>query len=178
MNIMEPMRIICGWIVVFSSVVPAWAARPLNGEYTVPVADRPELKDAATFSVKLRPDRYETFPTTLEMPLPVELTGVAQTILLRQSGADADGVRRFESAQGDASCRKEGRTMVCEMAFAKLQRDPVALKALLETRAEAPDLIDQRMTVFRRFETEPIGVLSYKLRGRDRDRADEGGDQP
>ncbi len=153
------------WVVVLILLAgSAEAGRPMRGFYSVPVQE-PELKPHAEYPVKFKADSYEADPTQLEFPLPVELVGQPVTIQM-QTVDPAAGA--FAGAGATGNCQKLGRTLECRIEFTGLPFDAAAAEAAIDARF-APGEARLRKQVSAQFRSEPIGILSYRLRGRDRD---------
>lgn len=154
------------WMLMFCLVLVAGsvqAARPMRGIYSIPVED-PALEPYAEFPVKFRSDVYDSDPNLLEFPLPVELVGVPTTIRMEKQEDPAAVTYVGDGAEG--TCQRSGRWLVCRMSFTGLPFDPAAAEAAIDARfgaGEAP-LRKQVASVFR---SQPIGILKYRLRGRD-----------
>jgi hypothetical protein len=139
------------------------AARPIRGSYDVPVSD--ELRTFASFDVKFKSEEYERDPVQITFPLPVELTGIQNSISMKKSATDP---RVWSGPLVDATCDKEGRYFVCQMQFSGLKLDELRAQELITRRNPDPAVADGIIQVSRRFGGEGIGILRYKLRGGDR----------
>lgn len=149
-------------LLIFSlSVV---AGRPVRGTYEVPVS--PELQQYSSFAVKFKSREYERNPVSITFPLPQELTGVQNFITMKKSDTDAN---QWSGKKVQAHCSTQDRYFVCQMKFSNLETDLVQATDIIRQNNPDPIHAEAIMEVVKKFSSEGIGVLKYKLRGRDRD---------
>ena len=138
-------------------------ARPIRGTYEVPV-ELAELKPFAKFPVKFKSSNYDGGFEQLTFPLPVELTGEVLEISMDKT-PDTD---RWLGPQVEANCSKKGRYFECQLRFKNLPYNLAGIRSLMEAKfpgdVNSQDL-GQNVAEF--FGAEPVGILRYKLRGRE-----------
>jgi hypothetical protein len=139
----------------------AFADRPVRGVYTVPVSD--DLAEYASYSVKFKANTYEDIPSELVFFLPEQLVGSKSWITFRELEI---GSGKFVGEKGSGSCALNGRDFECQFKFDNLSIDESLLQESIEKTYL--DLKEQaaRKLVAERFGGEPIGILSYRLRGK------------
>jgi hypothetical protein len=142
--------------------VDALADRPIRGHYEVPTT--PELKYVSRIPVKFKVDNYSEQNTRIEFPLPQELTGIPETISMQKFSENSNV---WTGPKVNGECQVQERNFVCKMKFKNLNHSTIeAEKYILENYPQS-ELVD-RLNLANRFGGEPIGILSYKMRGRDR----------
>ncbi len=147
--------------LLFSSFVDA---RPVRGVYEVPVTNK-ELVEYASYPLKYESDEYGNFPKKMEFRLPAVLVGEETVVTMEKSDQSSD-VWGGPNVNGE--CKKQGRYFICNVKFNGLKID--AQNALTAIKATYPTTneIEGRFAVAQFFEGEPIGIIRYRLRGRDR----------
>lgn len=148
-------------VILFLS--QASLARPIRGTYEVPV-NSPKLKAFAKFPVKFESTNYDGGFEQLTFPLPEELTGVPLEISMEKN----PGSSKWIGPQVEADCSKEGRYFVCQMRFKNLPYNSAGVKNLMEAKFpgdQTSQELGQNVAEF--FGGEPVGILRYKLRGRE-----------
>ena len=136
-------------------------ARPIRGTYEVPISG--ELSKFASYDVKFKSNNYQTLPSTLSFPLPEELTGVPLSITMDRLGNS----HVWKGENGEGTCAIEGRYLKCTMHFQDLSFDPVKLSAILTNSYPDSTERNAKALIAEKFQSEPVGILIYKLRGRD-----------
>jgi len=148
--------------MAFTLSLSVCAARPVRGTYEVPVTG--DIQPHSTFQVKFKADNYDRNPVSIEFPLPLELTGNQEYIHLSQSTPNST---IWNGPKVDATCAKEGRWFVCQMKFHDLPIDLARSQEVIANRYTDPAQAEGILEVVKRFSGEGIGVLRYKLRGRE-----------
>lgn len=138
------------------------AARPIRGIYQVPTTS--DLAAYSQYPVKFKSEAYEGITSKIDFPLPQDLTGVPQTITITKNN---DG--SWSGPQTEGNCQVIDRHFQCTMKFHNLVFDETQATKFIQEKY-SPSEVQGRMEVFRRFSGEPIGILKYKLRGRDQAR--------
>ena len=146
-------------IIYFLYAHEATAARPIRGFYEVPTSS--ELSDVARIPVKFKSQSYAELETKIEFPLPLELTGVQQLILIEK---ESPNTNTWIGSQVNGECQKKDRYFVCNMKFKNLTCSTE--KAALFIQENYPSAqFNSRVMLSQQFCGEPIGILTYKLRG-------------
>ncbi|MGE0174706.1 MAG: hypothetical protein AB7T49_18080 [Oligoflexales bacterium] len=136
-------------------------ARSLEGIYEVPVRDQ-TLKKYASF--KVRVDDYEgrCQPTHFTFTLPEALVGRTNQqikVVRTEAGWSSD-------MADEVRCKQTGRFFGCSFVFSDIRVDLEGVHAHLDARPELTTADKTGMaSVARHFDGEPIGTVSYKLRG-------------
>lgn len=158
--------LIFGLALTLVEVTPslAYASRPVRGTYEVPVQNT-ELTSFASYPVKFKADNYQDVPTQIDFPLPEALVGETKIIQMSKSTENAN-VWTGENVLG--VCSTIDRYFTCNVKFNNLNIDPNKVDAAVQSTYSTPNEVNNRIQVARIFDGEPIGILRYKLRGRDR----------
>ncbi len=143
----------------------AHANRPIRGTYEVPVKNG-ELAPYSIYDVKFKADTYEDNPEKIDFPMPATLVGVPKSIEMNKSSGLNGDVWVGPNVQG--LCKTVGRYFTCNVRFSDLQIDSARVDMAIRSSYTNPEEIANRTLVARAFEGEPIGIIRYKLRGRDR----------
>lgn len=144
----------------------ALAERPMRGTYSVPMPANPDgTVPANTYDVRFHSDTYDTAPMTLRFPMPAGLLG-NETWVTFEREPQVDG--QYKGINGTGHCQKIDRTLECTFRFDDLTPDLQAVESYWRTQGVADGILNQRLLVAEKFGGEPIGILKYKLRGRDR----------
>lgn len=144
------------------SASSAFASRPIRGVYEVPVGE--DLKSFAEYPVKFKSDNYEASPNELNFPLPAALTGQEQMIHLSRL-TETSSVWKGPLAEAD--CHLIGRIFTCRVVFQGLPIDPVKMEEVIRQEYPEPVVAEGKLKVAMAFGGEPIGIIKYKLRGRE-----------
>lgn len=150
-------------MIVLLTAVNAFAERPLRGVYEVPTGD--ELKPFSTFEVRLDGNGYESFPYAFDLPLPKELVGEEMFIHLRKTSLDGN---EWSGPKASGTCDYSDRQFQCNLRFNDLKIDPKKVEAAIDEKFATPEEKQGRLKVATLFSTEPIGIITYRLRGHDR----------
>lgn len=152
--------------IFFSLTLPAlrsYAERPVRGVYAVPVDGN--LTAYSKYPVKFKSNNYQTEPTHLDFPLPAALVGEEKIISLDKIN---ETTGTFVGTNAKATCATSGRYFTCNVKFNDLAIDPQKVETAIKVTYASDTEASGRLAVARRFGSEPIGIISYKLRGRDR----------
>lgn len=138
--------------------------RPVRGVYEVPVPEN--LKEFATYPVKYKSDSYQANPINpdkVTFHLPATLVG-EETVITMTKLEDQEGL--WSGPNANADCATVGRNFKCTVIFNDLKMDPIKQEIAIRENFQTEAEIAGRMQVARHFSGEPIGIISYKLRGR------------
>lgn len=152
-------------------------ARSLKGTYEVPT-DNPELQGSNIYPVEFANSGDFMRDGQVRFELPAALVGhpiVYQVSSVQRGEKDlwsGNGIDKME-------CDVEGREYVCHVVFTAKSitlNEPAIEEAL---KAQDPTLSEEGMFKFmsisREFADDPIGILRYEVRGKDRE---ESGTEP
>lgn len=125
-----------------------------EGRYEVPVpAGEEELQPFASFPLTNISRRVRGGVARIEYDLPLELTGVPNTIEL-SSQADASGAfRQWSGPLGTATCADNA----CNVAYKDLQIDMAAIEARLVGQGLPATEIEMRLRLAGHFRDDPHG---------------------
>ena len=143
---------------LLSVTIEALGARPIRGFYEVPTSE--EFKHIARLPVKFKSDNYEELKTKIEFPLPQELTGVPQTVLMEKGEGNS-----WSGPLVNGECETQGRFFICHMKFQNLNFSLDDAEAYITSKYPKAE-IKNRLSLAREFSGEPIGILTYKLSGK------------
>ena len=151
------------WILLSLVVLLGPAAFALEGEYRVPVQD-PALEKYAVTAIKQMSWKNADGEVRLAYHLSEELTGSYDSaIVLKGSSTPEDGVLSLRGDNGEAECLTEKSGLVrCHIEYDHLAFNPGARDVLLAERYSDPVELNGRIMIARRFEADPIGVLSFQ----------------
>lgn len=141
----------------------ALAERPMRGTYTVPMPP-PNEHQNNTYEVKFHSDSYDQ-PSVLNFPLPAGLVGKESWVTFKE---DPQNPGVFMSSDGKGQCSQTGRILECQFRFNQVSMDLTAVEKFWVDRGVTQTEIADRLSVSRSFGGEPIGILTYELRGRDK----------
>lgn len=145
------------------AALPALAERPVRGVYTVPVAQ--ELAAFNSYAVQFKSDTYKQKPNEINFPLPSALVGEEMSIALKQDPKDLE---RWSGPNAEGTCKKVDRFFQCQLKFNDLTIDPAKVQASIQDQFKNEAEVAGRIKVAQQFGGEPVGIITYKLRGRDR----------
>lgn len=145
--------------IIGLGAVMAHAERPIRGTYQVPV--REDLQQFANYPVKYKMDAYQQSPSEMTFPLPTALTGEPVMISMTK---EPDQSNQWIGPQVSGNCEQIDRSMKCMVKFNDLQIDPVKAEAAIRAQFKESEIAG-RLQVALKFMSEPIGILTYKLRG-------------
>ncbi len=155
-------KIICSFFLFVSVTIPvAHAARPIRGSYEVPVSA--DLKSFATYPVKFEADNYQQDPNTIVFPMPSTLIGVEQNVKMSKVPGQTTA---WEGPNVDGNCETIGRYFKCTIAFKALAIDQTKVEAAIRSTYQSDQEIAGRLRVADSFGSEPIGIITYKMRGK------------
>ena len=142
-------------ILFFLSLQSAYSAT-----YSVPVAN--EYKEYAQFELnEFKSIEYDK-TTTIKYQIPIELTGIAQTVEF--SGAFLPGAEMniLTGPNGTLSCSKEVvEKMECKVAYTNLKFDEKKAALLIHKASSNPSETLGRLFVMRAFSSDPVGIIHY-----------------
>lgn len=157
------MKIACLFLFSFCWAASAFAGRPVRGVYTVPVAQ--ELSAYNSYPVEFKSENYEQKPNEMNFPLPTTLVGENILIEIKQ---DPNDPAHWSGPKADGLCKKVDRFFQCQLKFNDLAIDPVKVQAKIEEQFQNQIEKAGRLKVAQQFGGEPVGIITYKLRGRER----------
>lgn len=146
------------------SLVAFSSGRSIKGVYKVPLSiENKYLEPYASYPIKLNYENYNKAPDSLTFPLPATLVGEEKIININKvPGSDNQWVgNNVESG----TCAQENRELTCTLKFKDLNIDPAKLKLAIEQNY-SPVEAANRQAVAELFGNEPLGIIIYKLRGR------------
>lgn len=144
----------------------AFAERPVRGTYTVPMKAGPDgSAPLNSYDVRFHSDTYSESPNTLKFPMPAGLLGTEVWVSFDR---DPQVTGRFVGEHGEGHCTNADRFLECTFTFTQLTPDLKAVESFWREQGLDNTVVDQRIAVAAKFGGEPIGVLRYKMRGRDR----------
>jgi hypothetical protein len=155
-----------GYKILFTFFIflsTAHAARPIRGFYQVPVS--PELTSYANYPVKFEPDNYQNIPSQINFPMPAVLVGEETYVAMAKVPGQSTA---WEGPNVTGNCQIVDRYFRCQVQFTKLSIDANKLTAAIQAKYQTSDEIAGRLKVASLFSAEPIGIISYKLRGKTR----------
>lgn len=161
---MEKIGIFGVFLAALLTQISLASARPIRGFYEVPVKD-PSLRQYAVYPVRYQPDMYEDVPTKMEFPLPAVLVG-EQTFVQMEKVSQTSNTWTGPNVRGE--CKKEDRYFVCAVKFNDLNINPQKVISEIDANYSLPEEVTGRTAVAQFFEGQPIGIIRYRLRGRDR----------
>jgi hypothetical protein len=138
----------------------AHADRTFSGLYEVPEVVGQDFENLNTFKVRYRMDDSAT---KIRYRLPLELTGVEQSVEIEKT-IDKNGNEIWVGEKAVGTCGLSNSTFACQLEYRNLEFDPDNRLQVIQDRIQ--DLREQnlRLNVAIHFESEPIGVISYKIR--------------
>ena len=139
------------------------SGRPVRGIYSVPVSE--ELRNFASYPVRYKADSYKSNPDEMSFPLPAALVGEELTVTMSRI---AGSQNEFVGTNVNGDCQTVDSNLICNVKFANLNIDPLKVEAAIRSQFKTDLEINGRLAVARSFGEFPGGVLSYRLRGRDR----------
>ena len=154
--------VIAATILVFGTLsAQADLAKPtkkdrveFDGRYEVPVpADQPELTPFSSFPLDEISLRVRGTQAQIKYDLPIELTGVINSIELTSTADDTGAFRKWEGPLGTAVCKDNQ----CDVAYQDLTIDMDAIQARLVGQGLPMAEIDFRMRVAGHFREDPHG---------------------
>lgn len=137
------------------------SGRPIRGVYEVPVAEN--LKEFASYPVKYKTEGYQADQNKLAFYLPATLVGEEKMIVMTKV-VDQEG--KWNGPNANAHCQTIGRNFKCTVLFNDLEIDPIKQEIAIRENFQTEAEITGRLQVASHFSSEPIGIISYKLRGR------------
>ena len=140
--------------------VNALAERPIRGTYEVPTDEN--LKSFARYPIKFKADIYQKTPTEIKFPMPLMLVGEEKIFTMSQLENQGD---QWEGPNVKGNCQTIERYFKCSVRFNDLAIDPVKVANSIQNSGLPPKEIDGKLQVARHFESEPIGILIYRMRG-------------
>lgn len=151
---MKQLFFVLTLFVSVSSFAKDEARAHFEGRYEVPVpAGQEELQPFASFPLTKISRRVRGDVARIEYDLPLELTGVLNTIEL-SSQADASGAfRQWSGPLGTATCTDNA----CNVAYKDLQIDMAAIEARLVGRGLPATEIELRLRLAGHFREDPHG---------------------
>lgn len=158
MNKISFFLLACFLIIGFS----AKAERPIRGTYEVPVTD--ELKSFASYPVKFKADTYQENPNQIDFPLPAALVGEETLVKMTRTDSTSD---TWSGPNVLGQCQMIERYFTCKVKFNNLQIDTNKVEAVVSAQFPDATQTQGRLAVASLFHGEPIGILRYKLRGRE-----------
>lgn len=99
----------------------------------------------------------------MDFPLPAALVGEEKVISLDKV-SDSPGT--FIGPNAIANCETSKHYFTCNVRFNDLAIDPQQVEAAIESTYSSNTEISGRIAVAARFGSEPIGIISYKLKGK------------
>ncbi len=154
-------------IIFYQIPSTSFAARPIRGTYSVPVSD--ELKQFASYDVKFKDADYQSLPSQINFPLPVDLVGEPINIFIAKEPG-FENVWKGPLAQG--VCTNENRNFTCRIEFIGLKFDQEKIISAVNSKYPSASERAGRLSVARHFSGEPIGIITYKLRGKSKEFSD------
>lgn len=145
-------------------------ARSLKGTYEVPT-DKPELQGSNVYPVEFKNSGDFMRDRQVRFELPAALVGnpiVYEITSVSRGEKDVWEGRGIETM----SCEIERRDYVCHVVFTPESitlNEPAIEEALkIQDPTLSPDGMLKFMSISRDFADDPIGILRYEVRGRDR----------
>ncbi len=145
----------------------AFANRPFRGVYEVPTVT-PDLRPFSSYPIRFESNTNDVMTANeLVLQLPEELVGSPYEFKISRannewSGPDVSAV----------DCQVISRDFVCRLAFHAVNVEMPLVEQNL--RQMYPNMNEETLSrylkVSLQFSDEPIGILKYRLRGRDRQR--------
>ena len=151
------------FLFIFFAALSAFAGRPVRGVYTVPVAQ--ELSAFNSYPVQFKSDLYKQKPNEMSFPLPATLVGEEINIEVSQ---DPNDLEHWSGPNADGTCKQIDRFFQCQLKFKDLTIDPVKVQSQITEQFKNQIEAAGRLKVAQQFGGEPVGIITYKLRGRDR----------
>jgi hypothetical protein len=125
-----------------------------DGRYEVPVpADQPELTPFSSFPLDEISLRVRGSEARIKYDLPIELTGVINSIVLTSTADETGAFRKWEGPLGTAVCKDNQ----CDVAYQDLTIDMNAIQARLVGQGLPMAEIDLRLRVAGHFRDDPHG---------------------
>lgn len=158
-------------MIIFISILlsvlsfDALANRPFRGVYEVPVS-QPELKPFSSYPIKFESNTNDVMSADeLILQLPSELVGHNFSFAIQKSEGQWSG----QDVQ-NVDCQVIERDFVCHLAFHPIVVDEVLVEESLRKLYPSinEETLGRYLEVSSKFSDEPIGILKYRMRGRDR----------
>lgn len=141
----------------------AHAERPIRGFYTVPLStENKHLEPFAQYPVKFKTRDYFKDPNTLSFPLPAALVGEEKIITMTKVTGTTNHWSGKHVESG--ACVRTPRELSCNLKFKDLNIDRTKVKTVID-QTYSPEEAPQRFLVAEIFGNEPLGIISYQLRG-------------
>lgn len=146
-------------------------ARSLKGTYEVPTT-KPELQGSNLYPVDFENSGDFMRDSQVRFELPAALVG---TPIVYQISSVSRGSQDVWEGPGieKMSCEVMEREYVCNVAFSYqtiVLNEPAIEQALkIQDPTLSPDGLMKFMSISRDFADDPIGILRYEVRGKDRD---------
>jgi len=139
----------------------AHSKRPIRGFYEVPVSN--ELKPYAIYPIKFKADTYETNPDEIVFPLPAELVG--EEFYVKMAKVE-DSENLWAGPNVEGSCSIINREFKCKVKFNNLIINQSQVEQVIKNTYQNQSEVGGRLQVAQLFGTEPIGYITYRLRGK------------
>lgn len=155
--------IYCFSLLTIGLLSTAQAKRPMRGVYKVPLGvENKHLEPFALYPVKFKTRDYFKNPDTLSFPLPATLVGEEKIItIVKVSGITNQWNGEYVES---GTCAQVNRELSCTLKFKDLNIDRTKVKSVIDQTYSAEEA-SQRFLVAELFGNEPLGIISYQIRG-------------
>lgn len=160
---MKKVSILC-FVNTFLLIQFAHASRPIRGTYEVPT--EAALKPYSSYPVHFKGDDYDSNPSSISFPMPVTLVGQEKIVTLQKTATVLNGENVWVGLDASGTCQRTGRYFICNMKFQNPGVDIVKVEENLKLQFPNPVDVQNRLLVSGKFGNEPIGILTYKLKGK------------
>ncbi len=154
------------------SICDLFAARPFRGTYEVPLSGNPNAEKPADPENRFYPVKFKSNTNdvgsadVLELELPAQLVGSAFSF--RMVKDNVSGEWSGENVNR-GQCVKEGRYYSCSLEMLNVPVDIVKVEEELNADLTlSPQQRADKLTMAKIFLDEHLGVLQYRMRGRDK----------